>query len=69
MRQLSLSILPFHYYVTLQLLSHLAESFAAEPVSVCAANRVDELNACFSPLHRTCIRAIDSVTCQQPTHI
>jgi len=47
--------------------SYLVESLAVEMLSACGVAWVvivDELKGCFSPIHRTCIRAIDSVTCQ-----
>ena len=55
--------------MSILLLSYLAESFAAEPVSLWAVKRVDELKGCFNPLHNTCIRAMDSVTCQRPAAV
>jgi len=47
------------------MIEYLAESFAVLSVMV-AVDRVEEMKGCFSPLHRTCIRAIDSVTWQTP---
>ena len=39
---------------------YLEESFTV--LAECTADRVLEPNGCFSPLHKICIRAIDSVT-------
>ena len=46
---------------------YLAESFTV--LAGCAAGLAAEPNGCLSPLHKTCIRAMDSVTWENHPHM